>query len=386
MKHADFTLYLKKGKTGMMWYAKYWNHETKCFNVYRSLKVKAAGKRQRRTIAYHAAQELLKEIDVHNDTCSFAGFLEKFWAKDGIYSVEFGMMKEKTLAVSYLLANESIVKNSIAQYPQFNTLSSKDITGGIIHDYMLWENNRGTNNGKLNKILKVMRVALHYLYYSEKIDIDPFVRIKNFKEKSKEKGVLTKAESELILANMSIPISEKCGILLGLTCGLRMGEVRGLQWADIDMEENKINIVHNWQNKEGVKAPKSDSTRFVFIMPVIRDLLRKIDKKSTFVFPRNTDYTLPVTEKSLTAALKKVLANSGISTEEQKKRNLTFHSLRHSFITNGRVAGISDVEIMALAGHKTTAMMDRYSHVTQIINLAALNEKMSSYYAAAKQQ
>jgi integrase len=30
---------------------------------------------------------------------------------------------------------------------------------------------------------------------------------------------------------------------------------------------------------------------------------------------------------------------------EQKRRNLTFHGLRHTFITLGRLAGLSDFEI-----------------------------------------
>ncbi|MDR2210329.1 MAG: tyrosine-type recombinase/integrase [Spirochaetaceae bacterium] len=47
---------------------------------------------------------------------------------------------------------------------------------------------------------------------------------------------------------------------------------------------------------------------------------------------------------------------------EQLRRNISFHSCRHSFITLGRQAGIPDLEIQALAGHKSGAIMERYSH------------------------
>jgi len=52
----------------------------------------------------------------------------------------------------------------------------------------------------------------------------------------------------------------------------------------------------------------------------------------------------------------------GISAAKQKERNLTFHSLRHSFITLGRSDGISDLDIQAVAGHSTRRMMEHYSH------------------------
>jgi integrase len=73
---------------------------------------------------------------------------------------------------------------------------------------------------------------------------------------------------------------------------------------------------------------------------------------------------------------------------EQEQRNITMHSLRHTFITLGRLAGISDIEIQALAGHipgamnytpagyQPGAMMERYSHAAQVLDFAAAREKL----------
>ena len=61
---------------------------------------------------------------------------------------------------------------------------------------------------------------------------------------------------------------------------------------------------------------------------------------------------------------------------EQGRRNLTFHGLRHTFITLGRLAGITDIEIRALARHKSVAMMERYSHAAQVLDFAAAREKL----------
>jgi integrase len=62
---------------------------------------------------------------------------------------------------------------------------------------------------------------------------------------------------------------------------------------------------------------------------------------------------------------------------EQKKRNLTFHSLRHTFITLSRLEGVlSDFEIQAIAGHSTSRMMEHYSHAGKVIEFKAMREKM----------
>jgi integrase len=73
---------------------------------------------------------------------------------------------------------------------------------------------------------------------------------------------------------------------------------------------------------------------------------------------------------------KKATKNTPAVPNEQKKRNLTFHSLRHSFITLGRLDGISDLEIQAVAGHSTRRMMEHYSHAEKVIDFMAMRDKL----------
>jgi integrase len=65
-----------------------------------------------------------------------------------------------------------------------------------------------------------------------------------------------------------------------------------------------------------------------------------------------------------------------IDDSEQRRRNITLHGLRHTFVTLGRLAGIADMEIQALAGHKSEAMMSRYSHASQVLDFTAAREKL----------
>jgi integrase len=53
-----------------------------------------------------------------------------------------------------------------------------------------------------------------------------------------------------------------------------------------------------------------------------------------------------------------------IHKDARKNRKLSFHSMRHSFVTRAREAGLSDFVVSALSGHKTTRMVEHYSHQT----------------------
>jgi integrase len=84
----------------------------------------------------------------------------------------------------------------------------------------------------------------------------------------------------------------------------------------------------------------------------------------------------PLGNHFIQLSLEQELCSIGIAPDEQKRRNLTFHGLRHSFITLGRMAGISDFEIQALAGHKSSSMMEHYSHASQVIDFVITREKL----------
>jgi integrase len=83
----------------------------------------------------------------------------------------------------------------------------------------------------------------------------------------------------------------------------------------------------------------------------------------------------PMNERFFVNALRRELKGIGIAIDEQKNRNISFHSLRHSFITLGRLDGISDLEIQAVAGHSTRRMLEHYSHAEKVIDFTDFRAK-----------
>jgi integrase len=154
-------------------------------------------------------------------------------------------------------------------------------------------------------------------------------------------------------------------------------------------------VCHNYQNEDGFKAPKWNSFGVLPITAAVREAIDAV--RALAIDPRPEAFVMesqecpgqPYSKTFFAKALERELEAIGIPgkwkgkgdpsdgyVDEQQRRNLTFHSLRHTFVTLGRLAGISDLAIQALARHKSGAMMDRYSHAAQVLDFSSAKEKL----------
>jgi integrase len=252
---------------------------------------------------------------------------------------------------------------------------------------------------RINHVLQGMRIAVRYAVAREELDRDPFKNIGKAEEQPREKGVLTPGEvSALIQSPMKDP-RKRLAVLLGMLCGMRRGEVRGLLWEDIG--NGIITVCHNWIDGEGLKAPKCKGgamrenkrpVPFPSSVTAAIEAVRQISRNPApdhFVFEGmhrsgeplgNNFFRRALTTELLAIGINKLTKDKNgkeiIDDSEQRRRNITFHGLRHTFVTLGRLAGIADMEIQALAGHRSGAMMERYSHARQVLDFTAAREKL----------
>ena len=196
----------------------------------------------------------------------------------------------------------------------------------------------------------------------------------------KEKGVLTLEERNHLIA---LPISDhrtRLVMLLGSLCGLRRGEMRGLQWGDIT--DGIITVQHNYQDKEGLKLPKYNSVRKVPVPEAVQKLLDITFKNAfnntpeSFILESPYRPGKPLNNNFFREGVANELNSLGINETQQKERFLSCHSLRHTFVTLAQISGIPDVVISALAGHKNVAVTSKYSHVPQVIDFNEARKKL----------
>jgi integrase len=223
----------------------------------------------------------------------------------------------------------------------------------------------GRSMRTINAIFQALQVPLAEAARLGLIASNPAKSVRKLAETSAARGILSLEEAKAFFA---LPWRDRrtyAANLLAATAGLRLGEIRGLQIEHV--HGDYLEIVSNWQNGEGLKAPKWRSTREVPIPKVTQLALEELIKSSPwggpFVFWGITEER-PMHDGTIRGAFTAGLKLIKIDEAAQERRALTFHSWRHFY--NSTMRGhLPDHALRQLTGHKSEAMTDRYSHVTE---------------------
>jgi integrase len=158
-----------------------------------------------------------------------------------------------------------------------------------------------------------------------------------------------------------------------LFTGMRLGELLGLRWCDVDLDMGHISVVQSLYKRAGVckiGAPKSRSSRrrITLSVSLIEILSRhRMEQEAqgimlgrplqetdlVFAYPGNR----PLDPSTVTHAFARVLKEAGLN-------RIRFHDLRHTHGTLLLVAGVNPKIVSERLGHSSVAFtMDVYSHV-----------------------
>ena len=179
-------------------------------------------------------------------------------------------------------------------------------------------------------------------------EIDSILKnLPNVKREKKLPVILSKEEIEkMVLSTKNL--NHRLIIQIGYSAGLRSSEIISLKWSDVDFKRNVIHI----------KGGKGKKDRIVMLSPKVKKALISLDSEmESYVFKttRGGKYT-PRT-------LQKVIENA--SKKAEIKKNVTPHSLRHSFATHLLERGTDIRYIRDLLGHsdmRTTLIYTKVSN------------------------
>lgn len=194
------------------------------------------------------------------------------------------------------------------------------------------------------------------------------------KQEQPEMRVLSVYEQKLLMNELRRSEEKLAfGVYLSLVLGIRLGEVLGLQWSDIDVKNNIVHIRRtvnrlpvldgSAKTKLVVGTPKSK--RSVRDIPINDELCKEIMSynKKTNHSAYNNNYLLrsslggPAEPKTLQETFKRILKDAGVT-------DANFHSLRHTFATRAVEKGVDVKTLSVLLGHASVNFtLDRYAHV-----------------------
>lgn len=157
--------------------------------------------------------------------------------------------------------------------------------------------------------------------------------------------VLSKEEISRMIENTK-NLKHRLALMLLYYGGLRLSEVINLKWSDIDFERGVIHI----------KVAKGGKDRVVFLHEKVKGMLaanKTSDEGLILLSERGGKYNKRTIQVIVINAAKK----AGI------KKNVTPHTLRHSFATHLLEAGADIRYIQELLGHKNLQTTQIYTHV-----------------------
>ncbi|WP_240523883.1 site-specific integrase [Bacillus cereus] len=172
--------------------------------------------------------------------------------------------------------------------------------------------------------------------------------------------------------------------LLAITCGMRKGEILGLQWKDIDFDFDRRTLSVNRSLSHITKEfhePKTSSGKRLIVLPEITLLglqkhFQKINEEKERYGDGYNNYDLgcptcngnPCNLISLTQLQKKLIKKSEVP-------DIRFHDLRHTHTTLMLKQGIHPKIVSERLGHKKVGItLDTYSHVVPGLQETAVDQ------------
>jgi integrase len=234
----------------------------------------------------------------------------------------------------------------------------------------------GNADSTINRSLSALRRMFHIAKEKNKIREMPHFPM--LKEPAPRKGVLEQESYPLLLA--ALPEYLRPVLAIGYHTGMRLGEIQGLKWDQIDFLNRMIRLnAGETKNDEAREIPLSDE-----LYTMLDTCFLKRPAGSPFVC---NWHGRPVGD------FRRVwydrCAKLGLGTLEGqgrtrgKYRGLIFHDLRRTFITDAEHAGAPRHEVMKGTGHKTESVYKRYAIANPEGQQAAM-DRIVAYRNGAK--
>lgn len=260
--------------------------------------------------------------------------------------------------------------------------SPDDINQSVIHQYRLYLNRltdqRGEPIKKVTQNYHIIAVR-SFLKYLAKIDVNSLSaeKVELAKQEGREVSFLTSEELDRLIAAPSLyeknhlkRMRDEAILHTLFSTGLRVSELTGLNRDQVDLERGEFSV-----------RGKGGKVRLVFLSPEAKEFIKKYmdrrkDKNKAVFIPlykgarqsegEAEESTAPLAKKkeprltprSVQRIISRYAKLAGIIKE------VTPHTLRHSFATDLLMNGADIRSVQTMLGHSSITTTQIYTHVT----------------------
>ncbi|MCZ6599565.1 MAG: site-specific integrase, partial [Acidobacteria bacterium] len=224
------------------------------------------------------------------------------------------------------------------------------VTAKRVIDYMAHRREKGmapaTCNNERSVLSKILSIAVDWDLLRP--DANPMRKVPKFEALNQKNRWLTPEEQCALIGAASGHVRDT--IILALGTGARRGEALALRWESVDLERAEVSFTAD--------TTKSGKTRTIpandAVLAMLKARLAGRREQGRFISNVFTYRGKPI--KSIHAGFRTACAAAGLG------RDVTFHTLRHTFCTRFGHAGGNIRDLQALAGHADISTTQRYYH------------------------
>jgi integrase/recombinase XerC len=223
---------------------------------------------------------------------------------------------------------------------------------------------RDRKKSSIGRKIAALKGFFRYLISMRKLDEDPLLLIHSPKQEKPLPAFLSVDDVFQLLGGIKIDtgldIRDRAVLEVFYSTGIRVSELVGLNWADVDFQLEIIRVVGKGSKERIVPIGEIALQALSDYGQEQREKWQLSAKGETAVFLNNRGHR--ITTRSVARIVEKHLKQAGIHVK------MGPHGLRHSFATHLLNSGADLRAIQELLGHASLSTTQRYTH----LNLDAL--------------
>lgn len=282
--------------------------------------------------------------------------------------------------LQFLQMERGLSENTVAAYRRDLTklnqhlleqnTSLKKVTHRQLETFVEALHNQSLSHNTQARVVSAIKSFYRYLLYEGLIEETPAALLEGPKSTQKLPTYLTNDEFEQLLQSIDLSKSsgerDKAVLEVLFSCGLRVSELVDLRRSDVHHQDRYVRVVG-----------KGNKERLVPIGSKALDQIKRYERAyrdKLTIQPGNTDVLFlnqrgnPISRNYLFMRLKEITQRSGI------KKNVSPHTLRHSFATVMIQAGADLRAVQQMLGHESITTTEIYTHLDTAYLSAVLQE------------
>jgi integrase/recombinase XerD len=270
--------------------------------------------------------------------------------------------------LNYLAVEKGLSRNTLESYERdlrkyfifFEKKEPGEIKQQDVLDFLSMLSREGMAVPSQARCLSAVRGFHRYLLTDDLSSSDPTVNVDTPHGWTRLPKTLSSGEVESLLSqpNLSDPlgIRDKAMLEVLYAAGLRVSELVGLRLQDINLERGYVIVVGKGSKERAVPLGEVAALRLREYLARARPLLiKEAGSDSVFISSRKRQ----ITRQMFWERIKHYVRKAGIT------RNVSPHTLRHSFATHLLDNGADLRSVQAMLGHSDISTTQIYTHVSR---------------------